>query len=211
MNYAEINRLLMLHDCAYRLLMAMVRECVAEPEFLSPTVMRKLATRRGSREWLGENLGLVPRHGRGDEETLQALANLLWSFFDISFAVSNLQWDGKTIDTKIVLQRSVGRSGTRRVKIEATKRLLREYGIRARHDDLRESVTNPELSTEIALWTYVWELRQRSKGKSKGAVLRRVWRSMPSQIRRSIDADRVIAARSAIVNWGRALKEASRQ
>ncbi len=176
------------------------------PELLDKAAAEQLAAKAGCREWLTSNLKRFPQAHRPTPNELDEFANLFWSYFQISFSVATMQWGNTTLDVDIKVKsaKDVAKDADgsavslTAVKIGALQRLFRSRGIEVSERRLRSLANSEPLKAEVALWTYVWELRQRAKGKSKGSALHRLWRSLDVGVRKDITADTVMAAAASI-------------
>ncbi len=197
----DIAALLLLRDRAYDLVLHLCDVGKQEPDRLDQDTVARLATRTGWRQWLDANWDRVPDDMRPSPEDREAFINLLWSFFQVSFRIDTFEWDGAMLDADLHTgaRARPGQPGLRQVKVEAVRRLCRRSGVDVTDRKLRNLVKCDRLRTEISIWTYAWELRQRARGKAKGRALHRLWRSMDFDVRKHIDADAVVAASESIV------------
>jgi hypothetical protein len=81
----------------------------------------------------------------------------------------------------------------------ALKHLANSQGTRVSDGEARKLAQRRSLQPHLLLWTYIWELGRRAKGKGKGAVVHSIWRSLPLTMRKDLNTEAVWAARQEIV------------
>jgi hypothetical protein len=197
----QIAELLTLHSQAYQLLMWLGEEAVYVPTLLGPSVVKHLQSATTAGAWLVAKRDAVPTGLVPDDPTGQ-FANLFASFFATSFRVKHLEFNQRVIDSRLTL--GIGRSlpkrsGTIRVQALALKHLASSVGIRISEGDARRLVTRDSLRLSSHLWTYVWELNRRAKGKAKGDVVHALWRQIPWETKKELTVAKVWEARELLV------------
>ncbi len=95
--------------------------------------------------------------------------------------------------------------GSSTVKFYAVKHLLASKSLSLNDKSLKRFVRLKSIHEEVTLWTYVWELRQRAKGKSKGPTVHQLWLSMPYKVRKNITCIHVVEASEILCAKARAL------
>ncbi len=201
MKREEIAALLRLRDSAYAFVLELGTMAKEEPELLNKETAERLLTRTGCRDWLDAHWDRIPGSLQPVESERDAFSNLVWSFFQVSFRIDTLEWAGATLDADVRTGSRTPTAGIalRRVKMDAIRRLCRDRGLAVDERSLKDIVKHEDVRTEVSLWTYVWELRQRAKGKAKGRTLHRLWRSMPFEVRKGIDVDRAMLAADQVL------------
>ena len=84
--------------------------------------------------------------------------------------------------------------------ISAVRRLASEEEIAIDQAIARRVVDRQDIRTDLWVWLYVFELHKRSIGKGKGRVDHSIWKAIPSELRRNMNADLVWNARCRIVS-----------
>lgn len=216
MQSQEIRDLLVLHRRTYDLLLHLGDVSAQTPERLGPHTIRALSSRTGAYAWLLDHWQTLPETLRpslssdpadgSERPDVRACANLLASFLKVSFRVSHFEWKDTLVDTRVTAAREHGASerGTRTAKLEALARLCRMHGVTPSPRQLHTLVRDRELAHDVALCTYVWELRQRARGKARGPEVHTLWRSLPAEVRRDMTEPRVSAALQRVLGAVRA-------
>lgn len=196
MNREEIESVLKANDAAYDLVIWLSREAKSRPDILNRDAAEQLDSRSGCRTWLETHRTELPEKLRPNEDELEGIANLFWSYFQVSFTVSTMEWHGDILDADVKAKAPVDRAKDTTtltaVKIGALKRLFRDNGVEVSERRLRSLAKSNRVEAEVSLWTYTWELRQRARGKSKGGLLHRLWRSLEWDTRKSVDTEAVL-------------------
>ncbi len=209
MEREEIVAVLALQDQAYRLILHLAARARAEPASMEHAA-RRFASRRGCEAWLREERSSLPQDICPEERDMRAYAQLVWSLFQVSFRIDTMEWDGQVMDAHIVLDaRTTSSTGLRALKFKALRSLYRRRGLELPDEAVRGIVAVAELREPLSLWTYVWELRQRARGKAKGKVLARLWHSLPVDVRKGLGADAVTQAIQVLVEAGQGARATS--
>jgi len=202
MDPEEITALLALQRRAYELVLHLAGLARREPAFMK-NAARHLSSRRECESWLRAERGQLPEHLYPRERDMRPFAQLVWSFFHVSFRIDTMEWDGRVLDAHVVTHkgrpRARGAAGLRSVKRNALRQLHRRRGLELPAEALTGMLGDRCLREPLALWTYVWELRQRARGKTKGRVLHQLWRSLDLDVRKNLDAEAVIEAMDALI------------
>lgn len=199
---AEIARLLELQALAYELLKWLDQEAVGDPELLSSAA--PLLARPGTTaDWLESRRDRIPAE-LVPADSRDAFASLFCSFFTTSFQVTSTEFGDRVVWSRV--ERTVpGRAGVANSQALALKHLAASEGRRITEKESSDLVkSTPGLRADLLLWTYVWELDRRARGKGKGQVAHRIWRSIPWETKRDLRADDVWAARGRLLEAVRA-------
>lgn len=198
----EIARLLKLHDAAYGLLMFLTKAAKHQPAILSADVVQMLSKGETCESWIRANTELIPAEFYPVDDDLSAFSHLFASFFSTSFHVDGFTFNNQLlgVNVRTGAQRTQGKpTRTRQLKTLALKHLMASEGVRLTDAECRQLIKNPEIKQPILIWTYVWELDRRVKGKGKGAVVHSLWRSMPHGMRQNLNTETVWNARQSLV------------
>ncbi len=200
-----LARVLALHRQAYRLLMWLDEQAASDPSVLDEGVEHALIDRRRCSAWLsGPSLvlpvGLAPRVG-----DVEALAGLLSSFFQTSFGIERIEWEGRCVRARLRRGAEVPslREGQRKRRggdpsIEAVQRVSLDDGIDADRVVIVRTAKSKPLGPEVLVWTYAVGLLHRAEGHPEGRSDWKAWRSIPVEERRRLTIERVWAARDRI-------------
>ena len=90
------------------------------------------------------------------------------------------------------------------VQALALEHLGASEGLKLTHSEATRLVKRGSNQPAALIWAYVWELGRRAKGKGKGPVVHRVWREVPTDIRKALGLDVVWAAHCKLLNAARA-------
>ncbi len=198
----ESKLLLDLSNASYQFLLHLARLAKDSPDFLPPKTIAALQTKAGCLQWTQSHDAIIPSSIRPTKENRNAFAMLLWSYFKTSFHFDTMKWNGRPLDTNLIVgtkdrsfayAKSVGT-----LKFYALKHLLSSKGISLSDKALKRFVRRASIAEDLTLWTYAWELRQRAKGKSKGPKVHALWRSMPFAMRKNITAERISLAQKRL-------------
>ncbi len=197
-----VAELLRLQAKAYELLLWLSHASADDPRLLSADAAAGLARAGSAAAWFERHRPLLP-------PDLAALdphgpfANLLASFFATSFRVEQVEFDNRLVWARIVLGTSAGtpdRTGVAHSQALAVKHLAASERLPLTEAQARDLVrTRRDLRDAVLLWTYVWELDRRARGKGKGPVVHRIWRSLPGDTKRALTADLVWSARQDVL------------
>ena len=198
----EVGRLLVLQSAAYELLMWLTDAANRDPSLLSPSAVALLREPGTAAQWLNDHRERIPHHLL-PEEPAGAFASLLSSFFTTSFRVTHLEFEGRLMESRVtlgVIEEASVSAGLEQCQALALRHLAAAEGAPITEKDARQLVRRKNLHEASLLWTYVWELDRRAKQKGKGAVVHRIWRSLPKDVRKSLDVDRIWKAREQLLS-----------
>jgi hypothetical protein len=202
---ADVVHLLEQQSRAYQLLLWLGRTCAEDPTLLDPDAARQLGKARSVPGWIARHrhripADLLPAEVGGAIDT--AFAALLASFLETSFRIEHVHFGGQLVATHLVRGVSPGqppRQGMPSTQALALKHLLSAEGLAVTDDDLRGLSRRADLAEPLTVWTYVWELDRRARGKGKGPVVHALWRRLPPAVRADLTADRVWEAREQLI------------
>ncbi len=198
----EVAELLRLHDKAYQLLLWLGQRAVRHPKALSPEVVQQLARPATCAEWLAASRLSLPANVLPDKGMQDAFVNLFSSFFSTSFHVEHVSLGNKLLDSSLSTGSSAGRrnpSGFIAAQALALRHLGGSENIRISDAEARTLAKRKSMQPNLLLWTYVWELDRRAKGKGKGEVVHRIWRSLPVDLRKNMTTEAVWEARNRLL------------
>ncbi len=203
---SDVEKLLRLHTTAYSLLLWLDEQAVADPAVLSSQVMEALSRPRTTLAWLQSQRSLLPPALQPAREHEGELAHLFCSFFNTSFDVKQFSFADRLLDARLTLgsgQPKGRRTGLKNVQALALKHLAASKSLKITENEAGKLATRKSMQPDLAIWTYVWELDRRCKGKGKGPVVHRLWRSIPAEIRRDLDPEQVWQARCKLLSAAR--------
>ena len=163
---------------------------------------QQLGQARSVPEW-------IARHGHRIPSDLVpatvdgAFAALLASFLETSFRIEHVHFGDRLVATHLVRGVNPGQPllrGLSSTQALALKHLLSAERLAVTDDDVRGLTRRADLAESLTIWTYVWELDRRARGKGKGPVVHALWRRLPPAVRADLTADRVWAARRQLIN-----------
>jgi hypothetical protein len=197
---SDVERLLGLHAKAYALLMWLDEQAQADPDLLSPQVAEALRRPRTALDWLSSNRSLLPPDLLPDHRLDGELLHLFCSFFTTSFDVKHFSFGDRLLDSRLTLgQQRGGRTGLKSAQALAIKNLGASQGFKVSEHEAGRLAERKSLQPDLAVWTYVRELDRRCRGKGKGPVAHRLWRTIPIEIRKNLDPERVWQARDKLL------------
>lgn len=174
-----------------------------DPSLLSPQSVSAFGGAQSTVEWLETRRQTIPRGLLPDALGLD-FAQLFRSFFKTSFEVDHLSFGGRLLDSRLATT-TPGRPGV--IVARAFKHLAASRGIALDEKRCRRMVERASLAEDARVWAYVWELDRRARGKAKGQGVHGLWRSLPREVRTTLDVDRVWAAREALLEAARSWVE----
>lgn len=197
----DISRLLALHSRAYDWLIFLVNEAKKDPDLLSPEVLEKIGKKKSCEQWVADKWTSIPEKMRPQKSDISGFARLFSSFFDTSFRVDSLTFDGKLMDVsvKIGAKKQPLPYGVKSVKALALKHLCSAENIKLSDAESRTIANRKSIADSLTIWAYIWELDRRVRGKGKGAVVHTLWRSMPFETRKQLDVETVWKAREHLL------------
>jgi hypothetical protein len=201
----DVASLLVRQARAYELLLWLGRTSAEEPTLLDTGAARELANARTVPAWLARHRHRIP------PELLPAqldppFAALFASFLATSFRIDHVHFGDRLVATYLVrgaAPEPAPRAGLAAVQTLALKHLLAAERIPASPSEVGSIARRPDLAEALALWTYVWELDRRSRGKGKGPLVHALWRRLPRATRHDLTTARVWDAREQLLAAGR--------
>lgn len=190
MRQPSVAELIEIHRRAYRLLMWINDEAAQEPAWLSPDSVGRMGNRSGCEQWLRENASNLPSRFVPEDGHVSAFAGILASFLETSFGVERMEVGGELVEARLRRRRHRihgGRHNMMNVVAAALRHVLSRDGVRLTSDEAGRLARRESLRNETRIVAYVWELGRRARGKSKGAVIHRLWRSIPVEVRTTLD------------------------
>ncbi|NOX58293.1 MAG: hypothetical protein GXP29_05465 [Planctomycetes bacterium] len=201
-NRPSVAELFELHRRAYGLLMHINKMASDDPAWLGAESLRQISNGRSCERWLCENKTELPDCYLPERQIAKAFAFLFASFFETSFRVDQMEFDDELLDAHLRTRRRRvhGRHhNVRHVVALAVKHVLAREGIRLSIDDASKIANRQDIKIDTRVVAYVWELGRRACGKTKGQVVHHLWRSIPVDIRKSLDEDVYWLAKQRIV------------
>ena len=193
--------LLRLHQCAYRMLLHIDRRAVDDPTWLTPEVVELLVDGSSCVQWLRDNERVLPLELLPEREYEDAFARLLASFFEVSFEVRHSELGGVFYGTRLQTrrrQRGHGSGQLRAMIAQAVRATLASEGVRLDYNSAMTLARREDLRLDARIVAYIHELRCRAYGESKGSPVHGLWRSIPVDVRTSLNEETVWLARSRI-------------
>ncbi len=188
----EVESILQLQNQAYQLLMYIAGRANREPTWLSSHDAERLMKWESALDWMRKHGDDLPVQVPGSDEPAERLARLFASFFEVSFRVDKMSWDGVELETRVRRGRKPRPQELRKtseVVALAVKHVLAREGVRMTVDQARRIAQWQRTKTQTRILAYVWELDRRARGKSKGSVVHTLWRSLPEDVRQSLSVE----------------------
>jgi hypothetical protein len=201
LNREEIAELLHLHQRTYQLVLWLGQQAVHHPEMLSPEIMQELMKPVACAAWLASHRSVLPEDGLPEGDISDEFANLFSSFFSTSFRVEHVSWNDELLNTTLRAGPAANSAPTGFVAAQALalRHLGGSEGIRISDSEARTLAKRKSMRQTLLLWTYVWELGRRAKGKGKGEIVHRIWRSLPIDVRKNLTVEAIWEARSELL------------
>jgi hypothetical protein len=193
LDYEQIEELITVHEQAYGLLMWLADAVVWQPDLLVPEEAALLHKSEAVRQWLNKHTSKIPAHllpARFDD----GFINLFSSFFSTSFRIGHFEFDGKLVESSVKLGSNQSKtliSNPAQCEFLALKHLCNSENLYLTDKGAKAFIKHKSLKEALLIWTYIWELDRRAKGKGKGAVVHQIWRSIPIDTRKSLDVEKV--------------------
>lgn len=201
LNQDDVRDVLTLQSQAYALLMWLGEAALKDPMLLSPAVVEVLSDAEGAGTWVRARRAQFP--GELVPDVVEGpFANLLASFFTTSFQVKHLEFDGTLRASRLTAVPPGGSQshlGFAKAQALALKHLASSEGIPLTEKAAGTISRRSALRQPTLLWTYVWELDRRARGKGKGPVVYQIWRSLSMETRRALGVEEVWAARELLL------------
>lgn len=196
----EVGELIRLQQAAYGLLLEIDRRSAADPQWLAPATREAIRQPQRCLAWLEEREFALPVFRQLDQRLRPAFASLFASFFCVSFEVEDVALGGQLLAARVGLRRRPPKFGTiRSLVMRGVRHDLSRTGIKISPEQARQLVEAPLLKTDVRVLAYIWELGRRAAGRSKGAEVHALWRSLPLETRKTLDESRVDMARTAVI------------
>lgn len=201
LNRDEIEVLLAAHNKAYQLLQWVADKALWKPDILSPQEAQGLEKPENMREWLKRRKNEIPPEFLPTELNAE-FVNLFASFFATSFRVGHFEFEGHLVESRVKLgiaDRQSSLSNANQCRYLALKHLWSAENLYLTDQETKVFSKKQALKDDLLLWTYVWELDRRARGKGKGAVVHQIWHSLALDVRKSLDVEKVWDARTRIL------------
>jgi hypothetical protein len=210
----ELTRVLAIHTQAYKFLLWLDKQACQDPDMLAPSNVAALREPETCAVWLQANAESFPAKLVPDHKDIFAFARMLSSFFETSFHVHHVEFDGRILEARLArgadsaaIRRGARRSPTM-VVVHALRRLAQSESISIDRVAARRLADRSTLRVDTLIWAYAVELIRRAGGASKGAVVHEIWRKIDRSARLNLTADRVWESRQRLVA---ALRDADAQ
>ena len=197
----DVTVLLARQQAAYELLLWLGRTSADDPTLLDSDAVGELAHARTAAAWLARHLTRIPAD-LAPERMDGPFAELFASFLTTSFRIEHVHFDGRLVATYLVRGATPGpvpRAGLAACQTLALKHLLVAEGASLAPGDVGGLARRSDLAEALGLWTYVWELDRRSRGKGKGPLVHALWRRLPREARQDLSTARLWAARERLL------------
>lgn len=198
----DIRTVLRAQDLAYRLLRFMDRDAA---DWLEPESIDMLTHPDTSDAWFERRAGRLPREIVPAPDEHAMVGRLVASMLETSFEIEAVEHEGLS-QFELRQRRAragLGRGGVEGVAAEALRHVLNQRGVELLEEQARDLVhRRPQESLIVA---YAWELRQRAKGKSKGPVVHRLWRTIDRETRTTLSEEVVWLARERVETEARCI------
>jgi hypothetical protein len=186
---------------AYELLLWLGRTSAEDPSLLDADAVRELANARTVSGWISRHRHRIPPEllpGNVDGP----FAALFASFLATSFRIDHVHFGDRLVATYLVrgaTPERAPRAGLTASQTLALRHLLTAERILLTGDEIGSLARRTDLAEALELWTYVWELDRRSRGKGKGPLVHRLWRRLPRATRSDLTTTRVWAAHEQLL------------
>ena len=214
----DVARVLDLQARAYETLLWLSHVSFARPEMLNEQTAEVLRDPASCRRWVAEQFERMPPRLRPAPEEAEPFSLLFSSFFQTSFRVEKRQVTYAPPHYVLATNKDEG-TGKGRLEARAVPRHLRrkrageaqhlEYRALTLLNDGPEDAAFWEAAKalraderarpDLVVWTYACELVHRSRGEAHGPAVHLLWKQMPKDVRKGLNADVVWAARGRAV------------
>lgn len=201
----RISRVLAIHSQAYKFLLWMDKQACQDPDVFAPDNVAAIRDATTCAVWLQVNRESLPPKLLPDDDDVSAFANMLGSFFDTSFRVQYVEFDGRILEARltrgadeVAVRRTTGRSAEM-VLVHAIRRLAQSESIPIAQAEARRLTKNNRFRAAALIWAYALELVRRAEGVSKGTVIRDIWRKIDRSTRLNLTAAHVWESRQRLV------------
>lgn len=198
----SVEKLLSTQARAYALLIWIGDRATNDPSWLAPDVVASLAKPALAARCLELRRREIPAAMLPDGPLDSSFVAIFSSFFETSFRVQHLAFDDVLVDAKLKLGTADDASGPWGVDNSlalALKHLASSEGVFVSEEVSRRMTKRSHLRESSLIWAYVWELDRRARGKGKGPVVRKIWRSIPWETRKVLSVDSVWQAREQLL------------
>lgn len=202
MDRITVANLLRIHSQAYKLLMHLDRRASTDPSVFGCDTLKAFSAGDTCACWLYEHRPDLPSELLPSSQETPVFAEMLSSFFRVSFDVEVVELNGRVLDARIRRGRKPQPNELRNsevLTITAVRRVLSGEGIKISKEGVRGLVRDRGLRDDLHIVAYVYELQRRTQGKAKGPAAHRLWRSIPLETRKSLDENRVHRATERII------------
>ena len=154
-------------------------------------------------KWMSSNRSQLPTEYLPGPLQEVAFCRLLYSILQTSFRVERLVFNEESLKARLEAGNRKSAGDWRRVRqvlALAVKHLAASEGMKITEADAREFALERVFQEDTRIWAYVWALNQRAKGKSKGATVYLIGRSLPPERRNALDVDCAWASRASLVS-----------
>ena len=220
MDRNQIEGVLRLQNAAYELLLWVNSRAEQDQDILSDRNLADWRFAEPCETWVRNHLGVMPTALRPSEPEIPAFARLFSSFFQTSFrlveSAPQRVYDDRGDETwagsgqrklmpgapggkKSAKGKANVRNAVRELRLIALEALAMENDLLLDRPALEAVERNTTLDDALTLWTYFHELDRRANFASQGEAVRSLWQSMERGERTMLNADKVIAARNALL------------
>lgn len=204
-DYESIEGLLKTQEQAYELLKWLADAVSWQPHLLAPQEAAHLHKPEAAREWLDKYQSDIPAHLLPTRFN-EGFVNVFASFFSTSFRIGHFEYDGKLIESNVKLGLNQSKhlvSNPAQCEFLALRHLCNSENILLTDKEAKALVRRKSLKEALLIWTYVWELDRRARGKGKGSVVHQIWRAIPKATRQSLNAEKVWDCKAQILTAAR--------
>ena len=197
----DAAELLLRHQQAYELLLWLGRTSAEDPTLLDADAARQLAHARAVPAWIARQRHRIPSELMPPSID-RRFAALFASFLTTSFRIDHVYFADRLVATYLVRGATpapASHAGLVACQALALKHLLAAERIPMSPSEVGALARQPELAEALCVWTYVWELDRRSRGKGKGPVVHALWRRLPRAVRHDLTTARVWTAREQLL------------
>ena len=207
-SHAELKRVLELHSLAYRFLRWLDEQATDEPELLRDEIEAMLRDRRRCASLLARDRDSYPADIRPRAADTEAFAALLSSFFQTSFHIERMVWEGRIVRARIVRgpAEEAPRAARRRrhggdPRVEALQRIVLDDALGTSKPELIRAAKDRALRGDLVVWTYAVGLVRRARGRAEGRADWKLWNAMPGELRRNLTITAVWEARGRLASY----------
>ncbi|MCC2667736.1 MAG: hypothetical protein K0Q72_207 [Armatimonadetes bacterium] len=207
LDFAAIKQLLQQQAKAYQLLLWLGDQATETPQLLGREAVRQLREPDSALAWLRNRQTELPADLL-PQPVEPEFAALLASFLSTSFQIQHLEFEGRLVEARLTrgaAPDAQGHVGLTQCLVLAVRHLAASQNLPISGKEAGLLVNRKSLRQDAVLWAYLWELERRACNKGKGSVVHRIWSCIPKETRKSLTAERVWAAREALLTAVREL------